>query len=225
MNYCVLFVSKSFQDVQSVQSDIWNYQQYAVVREYYDRPPLFIPFSTIFDIIALIKICYQWYLRVRYNYVNPLQRVFSKLWEKILRIECLFFCIVEVIAVQPELELVWQEFESASTYAYAQREALTKMDRSGKVESLFLPCTVFDVCRAAMESEVSVREIRSTDVVESSTGITKNDKDSIRQLRNEFKTAIKDLRNDVCIIISFIMKIYHFLFYRYVFLLNQSDFI
>ena len=72
------FLSKSFQDVQSVQVDIWNYQQYAVVREYYDRPPLFIPFSTIFDIIALIKIFYEWYLRVRYNYVNPLMRVFSK---------------------------------------------------------------------------------------------------------------------------------------------------
>jgi hypothetical protein len=35
-----------------------------------------------------------------------------------------------VIAVQPELELVWQEFESTSTYAYAQCEALTNMDRS-----------------------------------------------------------------------------------------------
>lgn len=70
--------SKSFQDVQSIQSDIWNYQQYAVVREYYDRPPLFMPFSTIFDIIALVKIFYEWYLRVRYHYVNPLKRVFSK---------------------------------------------------------------------------------------------------------------------------------------------------
>lgn len=77
--------SKSFQDVQSVQSDIWNYQQYAVVREYYDRPPLFIPLSTIFDIIALVKIFYEWYLRVRYNYVNPLQRVFSKFRLKLMR--------------------------------------------------------------------------------------------------------------------------------------------
>jgi hypothetical protein len=83
------FASKSFQDVQSIQTDIWNYQQYAVVREYYDRPPLFIPFSTIFDIIALVKIFYQWYLRVRYNYVNPLQRVFSISY-MLLRIGLLF---------------------------------------------------------------------------------------------------------------------------------------
>ncbi len=69
--------SKSFQDVQSIQANIWSYQQYAVVPEY-DRPSLFIPFSTIFGIIALVKIYYQWYLRVRYNYVNPLQRAFSK---------------------------------------------------------------------------------------------------------------------------------------------------
>lgn len=37
--------------------------------------------------------------------------------------------ILEVVAVQSELELAWQEFESASTYAYAHREALTKMKR------------------------------------------------------------------------------------------------
>ena len=72
------FRSKSFQDVQSIQTEIWNFQQYTVVREYYDRPPLFIPFSTIFDIIALVKMCYQWYLRERYNYANPTERVFSK---------------------------------------------------------------------------------------------------------------------------------------------------
>jgi len=48
-------------------------------------------------------------------------------------LEELFFIILEVIAVQPELELAWQEFESASTYAYAQREALTKIDRSEKI--------------------------------------------------------------------------------------------
>lgn len=39
---------------------------------------------------------------------------------------------LEVIAIQPELESAWEEFESASTYAYAQREALTRFDRSGR---------------------------------------------------------------------------------------------
>ena len=38
--------------------------------------------------------------------------------------------LLEVIAIQPELESAWEEFESASTYAYAQREALTRLDRS-----------------------------------------------------------------------------------------------
>ncbi|CAF2673374.1 unnamed protein product [Rotaria sp. Silwood2] len=166
----LLIAMFNFQDVQSVQSDIWNYQQYTVVREYYDRPPLFIPFSTIFDIIALMKIFYQWYLRVRYNYANPSERVFK------------------VIAVQPELELAWQEFESASTYAYAQREALTKIKR------------------IIMENEISLQEsstsgIRSIENVElSSSSITKKEKDAIIQLRNEFKAAIKDLRNDIRLI-------------------------
>ena len=45
---------------------------------------------------------------------------------------------LEVIAVQPELELIWQEFESASTYVYAQHEALTKIDRSEQNDSRFL---------------------------------------------------------------------------------------
>ncbi|CAF5116159.1 unnamed protein product, partial [Rotaria sp. Silwood1] len=115
-NLLIAMFNKSFQDVQSIQSDIWNYQQYMVVREYYDRPPLFIPFSTIFDIITLMKTFYQWYLRVRYNYANPSERVFK------------------VIAVQPELELAWQEFESASTYAYAQHEALAKIKRSTEMK-------------------------------------------------------------------------------------------
>ena len=45
------------------------------------------------------------------------------------KIESLGLIIAEVIAVRPELELAWQEFESASTYAYAQREALVKVDQ------------------------------------------------------------------------------------------------
>lgn len=109
--------SKSFQDIVEVQKDVWSFQQYAVVREYFDRPALFIPISTIFDIITLVKMFYRWYLRVRYNYANPTERVFK------------------VIAVQPELELAWQEFENASTYVYAQREALIKLDRYGEQEN------------------------------------------------------------------------------------------
>ena len=77
--------SKSFQDVVNEESDVWSYQQYAVVREYYDRPPLCVPFSTIFDIIALVTMLYQWYLRQRYNYANPTQRVFSKFMWRIRR--------------------------------------------------------------------------------------------------------------------------------------------
>jgi hypothetical protein len=155
-----------------------------VVREYYDRPPLFIPFSTIFDIIALIKVLYQWYLRVRYNYANPTQRVFSKLTERMFIVMPLLF--LEVIAVQPELELAWQEFESASTYAYAQREALTKTDRS-----------------AMIETETSLRESgtsgsRPTDAVEHpGSSVSRKEKDAVIQLRNEFKVAIRDLRHDV----------------------------
>jgi hypothetical protein len=50
-----------------------------------------------------------------------------------------------VIAVQPELELIWQEFENASTYAYAQREALTKIDRLGEKMKVHFRCTVFSM--------------------------------------------------------------------------------
>ncbi|CAF1515439.1 unnamed protein product [Rotaria sordida] len=114
---------------------------------------------------------YQWYLRVRYNYANPSERVFK------------------VIAVQPELELAWQEFEGASTYAYAQREALAKIKR------------------ITTENETSLQEsstsgIRSIDDIElsSNSSITKKEKDAIIQLRNEFKAAIKDLRNDIRLI-------------------------
>ncbi|CAF3482459.1 unnamed protein product [Rotaria sp. Silwood1] len=170
VNLLIAMFNKSFQDVQSIQSDIWNYQQYMVVREYYDRAPLFIPFSTIFDIITLMKTFYQWYLRVRYNYANPSERVFK------------------VIAVQPELELAWQEFESASTYAYAQHEALAKIKR-------------ITIENATCSQESNTSGIRSMDDVESfDRNITKKETDAIIQLRNEFKAAIKDLRNDIRLI-------------------------
>ena len=62
-----------------------------------------------------------------------------------------------MIAVQPELELAWQEFESASTYAFAQREVSTKKEKNN----------------------------------------TPAKDDPLRQLREQFQAAIKDLRNDV----------------------------
>jgi hypothetical protein len=71
-----------------------------------------IPVSTIFDTITQVKIFYQWYLRVRYNYANPSQRVVSK------------FLI--------------GEFESASMYAYAQHEALITIDTSETNEKIYL---------------------------------------------------------------------------------------
>ncbi|UJR20407.1 hypothetical protein I4U23_023538 [Adineta vaga] len=164
VNLLIAMFNKSFQDVQSIQSDIWNYQQYAVVREYYDRPPLFLPFSTIFDIIAIVKMFYHWYLRVRYNYANPLQRVFK------------------VIAVRPELELAWQEFESASTYAYAQREALAMNDR-----------TVIHNNSTSRDSNTNGDRCDS---------IVRRDHTSVVQLRNEFKAAIRDVRNDIRLIVK-----------------------
>ncbi|CAF1028475.1 unnamed protein product [Adineta ricciae] len=162
VNLLIAMFNKSFQDVQSIQSDIWNYQQYAVVREYFDRPSLFLPFSTIFDIIAIVKMLYHWYLRVRYNYANPLQRVFK------------------VIAVRPELELAWQEFESASTYAYAQCEALVKVNQ-----------TIINKNSTLQESG----EDRSANNV-------RKNSDTIIQLRNEFRAAIRDLRNDIQLIVK-----------------------
>lgn len=54
----------------------------------------------------------------------------------------------------------------------------------------------------AIENETSLREsgaigIRPTDGTELAGSTAKKEKDSIAQLRNEFKAAVKDLRNDV----------------------------
>ncbi len=53
-----------------------------------------------------------------------------------------------------------------------------------------------------MDSEASLREfgaigMRPTDSVEFPGSSSKREKDAINQLRNEFKAAVKDLRNDV----------------------------
>ena len=80
-----------------------------------------------------------------------------------------------MIAVQPELELAWQEFESASTYVFAQREALNKNARLTSGEN----------------------EIKPTENDPASLVTVRKDDDPLNQLRQEFKAAIKDLRNDV----------------------------
>lgn len=54
-----------------------------------------------------------------------------------------------------------------------------------------------------MKTEGSVQDsrpmaMRLPHIVESPMGTPKKDKDSIMQLRNEFKAAIRDIRNDVC---------------------------
>ena len=54
-----------------------------------------------------------------------------------------------------------------------------------------------------MQNEGSVQDsrpmtMRSPHTTESPSGTPKKEKDSIMQLRNEFKAAIRDIRNDVC---------------------------
>lgn len=58
-----------------------------------------------------------------------------------------------------------------------------------------------------MEGERSMQdsrpmEMRAMNTAELSASIPKKEKDSIVQLRNEFKAAIRDIRNDVCHLIS-----------------------
>jgi hypothetical protein len=111
-----------------------------------------------------------------------------------------------MIAVQPELELAWQEFESASTYAYAQREVSTTMDKSAaNGSSLFtshrrLFCSLFRtiIKRDRNLSATVSNRLQSTTGIDDLPGNTsRHDQDSLNQFRQEFNTTIKELRSDV----------------------------
>jgi len=48
--------SFTFQSVQDQTDLVWRYERYALIRDYFDRPPLFPPFIIITHFIELIKL-------------------------------------------------------------------------------------------------------------------------------------------------------------------------
>ncbi len=71
-NFISAFCSFTFESVQSQTDLVWRYERYSLIREYFDRPPLFPPLIILTYLIQLGKFIF------RYLPKQDLVKTFSK---------------------------------------------------------------------------------------------------------------------------------------------------
>ncbi|CAF0766794.1 unnamed protein product [Rotaria sp. Silwood1] len=103
INLLIAMFSYTFQTVQDQTDLVWRYERYSLIREYFDRPPLFPPFIIITHLIELIKFL----IRHCQNRNNPSLR---KKQTKIFK----------MIGANRKIDKEWSEFESYATNLYAR---------------------------------------------------------------------------------------------------------
>ena len=57
--------SFTFQSVQTQTDLVWRYERYSLIREYFDRPPLFPPLIFLTHLIEIGKLFYRRLLKNR----------------------------------------------------------------------------------------------------------------------------------------------------------------
>ncbi|CAM2727627.1 unnamed protein product [Rotaria socialis] len=103
INLLIAMFSFTFDSVQSQTDLVWRYDRYALIREYFDRPPLFPPFIILTHVAELIKLI----LRHSPKADRPTMR----------RRQAKIF---QMIATSREVDRDWSEFESYATNLYAR---------------------------------------------------------------------------------------------------------
>ncbi|CAF4285885.1 unnamed protein product [Rotaria sp. Silwood2] len=103
INLLIAMFSYTFQTVQDQTDLVWRYERYSLIREYFDRPPLFPPFIIITHSIELIK-----FLKRRCSKRNNsnMKKSHAK--------------IFKMIGANREIDKEWSEFESYATNLYAR---------------------------------------------------------------------------------------------------------
>jgi len=56
VNLLIAMFSFTFESVQTQTDLVWRYERYLLVRDYFDRPPLFPPFIFFTHIIEILKL-------------------------------------------------------------------------------------------------------------------------------------------------------------------------
>ena len=102
---------------------VWRYERYLLIREYFDRPPLFPPFIILTHVYDLFKLFGRCCLARRRNQTDfEGGKSFSKYYRWI------FFDLIkkfinehlEMIAIPPKVDEEWSEFENYATNYYAR---------------------------------------------------------------------------------------------------------
>ncbi|CAF1532094.1 unnamed protein product [Adineta ricciae] len=117
INLLIAMFSFTFNSVQDQTDLVWRYERYSLIREYFDRPPLFPPLIIITHIIELVRLCHR-HAKKRSNQTHAK--------------------IFKMIAAHRQVDKDWSEFESYSTNLYL-RSLLTDQPLSA---SALLPSPV-----------------------------------------------------------------------------------
>ena len=74
--------SYTFESVQTQTDLVWRYERYSLIREYFDRPPLFPPLIIITHFIELMKLILRSLPKQKKIHTKiPRAKVFSKFLE------------------------------------------------------------------------------------------------------------------------------------------------
>ncbi|CAF1054407.1 unnamed protein product [Adineta steineri] len=105
INLLIAMFSFTFQSIQNQTDLVWRYERYSLIREYYDRPPLFPPLIIITHVIELVK-----YIARRHSKTAQTKTF-------------------KMIGANRNVDREWSEFESYATNQYV-RSLLTNQPLS-----------------------------------------------------------------------------------------------
>jgi hypothetical protein len=113
--------SFTFESVQTQTDLVWRYERYILIREYFDRPPLFPPFIIITHIIEFVRLCLRH--RPRCKHTRKSIRGAKSFSKRKPPRRCITYTIrlfLEMIAAERAVDKAWSEFETYATNLYAR---------------------------------------------------------------------------------------------------------
>lgn len=74
----ICLYSFTFTSVQNQTDLVWRYERYSLIREYFDRPPLFPPFIMLTHAYELGKFIFH-------QFANDQKKINTKIFSKFIR--------------------------------------------------------------------------------------------------------------------------------------------
>lgn len=117
INLLIAMFSFTFESVQTQTDLVWRYERYSLIREYFDRPPLFPPLIILTHLFELSKFIFR-HLPKHMKKIHA--KTFSKIFEGRNFSFSFSFLLLEMIGANREVDKDWAEFESYATNLYAR---------------------------------------------------------------------------------------------------------